>query len=148
MSAEINRQNLPIELNFKTFLDLVSEGIKDPVLNNYITLLELIQKALPTFFRFIQPVTIQNELLKPVVGILRKTGDMKQKIREASINFCLYLSHQSPVGPEFMVQQVIFELDKILVEKDEKDTSVAQSFGNSHMISSCLSLLNQYQVQT
>lgn len=53
MTAEINQKNLPIELNFKSFLELVSEGIKDPVLVNYITLLELIQKALPIFFRFI-----------------------------------------------------------------------------------------------
>lgn len=35
--------------------------------------------------------------------IIRKCTDMKQKIREASTNFCLYLSHQSPVGPEYMV---------------------------------------------
>lgn len=47
-----------------------------------------------------------------------------------------------------MVHQVILELDKILVEKDEKESSAAQSFGNSHMISSCLGLLNSYQVQT
>ena len=43
MTAEINRQNLPIEINFKTFLDLVVEGLKDPVLKNYIALLELVQ---------------------------------------------------------------------------------------------------------
>lgn len=49
---------MPIELNFKTFLEFVGEGIKDPVLHNYIALLELIQKALPIFFRFIQPTTI------------------------------------------------------------------------------------------
>ena len=42
MSAEINRTNLPIELNYKTFVDLVIEGLKDPVLNNYIALLEVI----------------------------------------------------------------------------------------------------------
>ena len=55
MSAEINCQNLPVELNFKTFLQLVSEGLKDPVLKNFISLLELVQKALPTFFRYLQP---------------------------------------------------------------------------------------------
>lgn len=43
---------------------------------------------------------------------------MKQKIREASINFSLYLSHQSPVGPEYMVQQVLAELDKALNERE------------------------------
>jgi hypothetical protein len=42
MSAEINCQSLPIELNFKTFLELVSEGLKDPVLKNYLSLLELV----------------------------------------------------------------------------------------------------------
>lgn len=49
--------------------------------------------------------------------ILRKCTDMKQKIRESSINFCLYLSHQSPVGPEYMVDQVIQELDFVQNEK-------------------------------
>lgn len=69
------------------------EGVKDPVLNNYLAVLELTQKALPTFFRYIQPGVIQNDLTKLVDEIFKKTGDMKQKIREASTNFCLYLSH-------------------------------------------------------
>ena len=43
MTTEINKQNMPIEINFKTFLDFVSEGLKDPVLKNYIQILELLQ---------------------------------------------------------------------------------------------------------
>lgn len=42
MSAEINRNNLPPELSFKTLLKFFEEGLKDPVLKNYITLLNLI----------------------------------------------------------------------------------------------------------
>jgi len=53
MSCEINKQNMPAEINFKTFLELTSLGLKDPVLKNYISILELFQKALPTFFRYI-----------------------------------------------------------------------------------------------
>jgi hypothetical protein len=87
-----------------------------------------------------------------VVGILKKTADMKQKIREASINFCLYLSHQSPVGPEFMVEQVLHELDSIQNEIKEpaqdKESNHVTTFGNSHMITSSLGLLNEYQLQT
>lgn len=113
MSAEINRQNMPAEISFKTFLEFIVEGLKDPVLKNYICLLELFQKALPTFFRYIQPHQIKADLAAIIREILRKTTDMKQKIREASINFCLYLSHQSPVGPEFMVNGVLAELDAV-----------------------------------
>ena len=83
-----------------------------------------------------------------MLPFLKKAGDMKQKIREASINFSLYLSHQSPIGPEYMVRVLIIELDKVLVDKEDKDTSVAQSYGNSHMISSCIGLLTQFQIQT
>jgi len=36
MSAEINLQNMPVEISFKTFIDFLSEGMKDPVLKNYI----------------------------------------------------------------------------------------------------------------
>jgi len=36
MSAEINKTNLPIEINFKTFIDFMILGIQDPVLKNYI----------------------------------------------------------------------------------------------------------------
>ena len=53
MSAEINRQNMPAEISLKTFLEFMVEGLKDPVLKNYIAILELLQKALPTFFRYI-----------------------------------------------------------------------------------------------
>ena len=41
MSAEINRKNLPVEDNFKVFLSFIEEGIKDPVLKNFIAVLEL-----------------------------------------------------------------------------------------------------------
>ena len=44
---------MPAEINFKTFLEFMSEGLRDPVLKNYISILELFQKALPTFFRYI-----------------------------------------------------------------------------------------------
>jgi hypothetical protein len=53
MSSEINRKNLPIEDNFKVFLEFIDEGCKDPVLKNYLAILELFQKALPIFFRYI-----------------------------------------------------------------------------------------------
>lgn len=110
---------MPPELTFKTFLELMAEGIKDPVLKNYIELLELFQKALPTFFRYIKPPMIQEETRRIIKGVLRKTADMKQKIRESSINFCLYLSHQSPVGPEYMINAVLEELDDVQNEKLE-----------------------------
>lgn len=162
MSAEINRQNMPVQVNFRTFLDFVKEGLKDPVLKNYITLLELFQKALPTFFRYIQPAAIREELRDLIKDIIRKSSDLKQKIREASINFCLYLSHQSPVGPVYMVEQVLTECDLVLnndpslsqVDKKstktnnkEQKSQVATNFGNSHLITACLHLLTDFQNQ-
>ena len=104
MTAEINRKNFPVEENFLAFLDFVEEGCKDPVLKIFLGILDLVQKALPTFFRYIQPQTIRKSLTPLVSQIIRKTSDLKAKIREASINFCLYLSHQSPIGPEAMVE--------------------------------------------
>lgn len=41
MTAEINRQNFPVEENFLVFLDFIEEGCKDPVLKNFISVLEL-----------------------------------------------------------------------------------------------------------
>ena len=55
MSAEINRKNLPAEENFSVFLKFIEEGCKDPVLKNFIAVLELLQKSLPIFFRYVQP---------------------------------------------------------------------------------------------
>ena len=55
MTSEINRKNLPIEENFKTFLEFIEEGTKDPNLKNFISILELLQKSLNVFFRYIQP---------------------------------------------------------------------------------------------
>jgi hypothetical protein len=56
--------------------------------------------------------------LAPLVSsIIQKTSDLKQKVREASINICLYLSHQSPIGPEEMISLVLGELDALSWEK-------------------------------
>eukprot|EP00347_Sterkiella_histriomuscorum_P001332 403372439 len=145
MTAEINRKNFPIEENFMVFLDFIEEGAKDPVLKNFIAILELMQKALPVFFRYLQPAQIKKDLAPLVSNIIKKTSDLKAKIREASQNFCLYLSHQSPIGPESMVNSVLTELEAVL---DQNTGNVATNLGNSHMISSCLKLLNQFQQET
>jgi hypothetical protein len=42
MYGEINRSNVPPEVSFKLFIELANEGLKDPVLKNYISVLELI----------------------------------------------------------------------------------------------------------
>ena len=63
MSAEINRKNLPIEENYRVFIKFIEEGSRDPVLKNYIQILELLQKALPIFFRYLQPAQIKKELM-------------------------------------------------------------------------------------
>ena len=55
MYGEINRNNLPPEVTFKVFMNLCEEGFKDPVLKNYLIVLELIQKALPIYFRYLKP---------------------------------------------------------------------------------------------
>jgi hypothetical protein len=53
----------------------------------------------------------------PVVSnLIKKTTDLKVKVREVAIDFCLYLSHQSPIGPEVMVNQVLSELEVVLSE--------------------------------
>ena len=93
MYGEINRSNLPPELTLKNFLQLISEGFKDPNLKNFLSLLELVQKALPIYFRYLQPPQIKQELVPLVKNTIAKTSDLKAKVREASINFCLYLSH-------------------------------------------------------
>ena len=93
MFGEINRQNLPMELTFKTFLAYCENGLNDPVLKNYILILELVQQALPCFFRNVQPEQLKHALIPLVSCILKKTSNLQQKVREASINFCLYLAH-------------------------------------------------------
>ena len=147
MYGEINRNNYPPEVSFRTFLYFAQEGLKDPVLKNYLILLELIQKALSVYFRYVQTAQIQDDLIPLVSSILAKTSDLKSKIREATINFCLYLSHQSPIGPSVMVEQVLKEL-KPIVCIDKREKGAGQGFGNSNMIASCLQLLTQYQQQT
>ena len=42
MSAEINQKNLPPEVSFKTLMKFFEDGLRDPVLKNYITILDLI----------------------------------------------------------------------------------------------------------
>ena len=54
MSGEINRNNLPPEVSFKIVPKFFEEGLKDPVLKNYITILELIQTIMPIFFRYLR----------------------------------------------------------------------------------------------
>jgi hypothetical protein len=52
------------------------------------------------------------------------------------------------IGTEVMIQHVLNELDPLSWEKDASKKDMQNTFGNSNMIVSCLSLLNQYQLQT
>ena len=53
--------------------------------------------------KILQPSMIKKDLMPVVSDLIKKTTDLKAKIREVAIEFCLYLSHQSPIGPEVMV---------------------------------------------
>ena len=108
MSTEINMSNLPVEESYRIFIDFINEAIRDPVLKNYICLMDLFRESLPIFFRHLPPQKIKNEeMIKLIRSIIHRTSDLKQKVREASTTFCLFLSHQSPLGPEVMMQLVL-----------------------------------------
>jgi len=146
MSTEVNVKNLPAEMVFQGFTEFVGEGIKDPVLKIFIRVLELVQMALPIFFRSLQPTQLKKDLMPMAIQVIKKTSDLKQKVREAAVNFCLYLSHQSPIGSEVMVTQVLSEIEGMATASGGQQ-SAATNLGNSHLFASCLHLLNQYQQQ-
>jgi hypothetical protein len=77
MSAEINRNNFPPEISFKTLLQFFAEGLKDPVLKNYISILELIQTVLPFYFRYLRGEQLKRELSPLIQIIIQKTSDLK-----------------------------------------------------------------------
>ena len=60
-------------------------------------MLELIQLSLPMYLKYLRPESINREIQPIVSKIILKTSDLKQKIREASINFCLFISHQNQI---------------------------------------------------
>lgn len=95
---------------------------------------------MPLYFKYLHQAQIKRELTPLVIMVLQKTSDLKQKIREASLNFCLWLSHQEQIGTESMLGQVCEELDSLQWEKQQN--SVQSTFGNSNMIVSCLNLLS------
>lgn len=77
--------------------------------------------------------------------MIKKTTDLKAKVREVIVEFCLYLSHQSVIGPEIMVNAVLVEVEQILTDSTAPNGSnVATNMGNSHMISSCFKMLNSF----
>ena len=44
-------------------------------------------------------------------------SDLKQKVREASTNFCLYLSHKAEIGTKKLAQLILQELEPLNWEK-------------------------------
>lgn len=48
---------------------------------------------LPFYFRYLRGEQLKRELNPLIQVIVQKTSDLKQKVREASMNICLYLSH-------------------------------------------------------
>jgi hypothetical protein len=105
---------------------------------------------MPIYFRYLQPPQIKRELMPLASLVIRKCSDMKAKVREASINFCLHLSHQSPIGPETMVDHVLAELQSIEKKPSDKLTTdkSSQNYSNNNLVASCLQLLCQLQQQT
>jgi hypothetical protein len=87
--------------------------LKDPVLKNYITILELIQSTLPIYIRNLRPEQIKREISPLITCVINKMSDLKQKVREASMNFCLYISHQVEIGCEPMIKHVLSELESV-----------------------------------
>jgi len=83
--------------------------------------------------------------------VLKKSSDLKVKVREASVKMCQWLGHQSPVGPELMATTILDELEQIIKRyqeshsgKSSKSKDSAQALGNSNMWTTCLSLLSDF----
>jgi hypothetical protein len=121
MKCEINKHNYSLDESFPILLELTQAAISDPVLKIYLSTLELIQRSLPIFFRGLSQNVIQRNILPVIETILKKTADLKVKVREASFNMLLFLSHQSPIGPEFMVKNIDADLQRMYATI--KDTS-------------------------
>ena len=170
MKCEINKFGLPIEEWFNGFCQLILEGIKDPVLKIYLSILNVMQQGLPMFFRKWPKSLFSSEESKGeesiidlgtiIREIIKKTSDLKLKLRVASKNMCIYLSHQSTVGPERMANITIEALQKMTSSPDKSKKSKAPASGsdsknqdatsslcNSTMWTSCLALLIEYQKQ-
>jgi ankyrin repeat protein len=173
MKSEINKFNLPIEECFTGFCQIILEGIKDPVLKIYLSVLNVMQQGLPMFFRKLPKATfkVSTESVAPKSGedsqeiglggiikeILKKTSDLKLKLRVASKNMCIYLAHQSTIGPEQMANVTIEALQKVTALSDKgtsksssvnsKSDDATSSLCNSTMWTSCISLLTEYQKQ-
>ena len=163
MKWEINQFNFPMDECFAGLCKLILEGIKDPVLRIYLSVLELMQKGLPIFFRKLTKHELNSSLLDNIIReILRKTNELKLKLRVASKNMCIYLSHQSPIGPEKMTNLTIEAIKQIIEIHDKGNNSrkksknkqasamidqneAQSSLCNSTMWKSCVSLLIEYQ---
>ena len=94
---------------------------------------------------YLRAEQIKKEIKPLVQHTLQRLSDHKQKVREASTNFCLYLAHKDEIGMEFMMGQVLEAVEGIQWEKTKGQND---TFGNSNMLVACLSLLDQYQTQT
>ena len=86
--------------------------MKDPVLKNYICLLDLIKSSLPLMFKNLRIELIRKELQPIVQSVIQKTADIKQKVREASINFLMQATH-SKLETSYVTDLVFSELDSL-----------------------------------
>jgi hypothetical protein len=50
-------------MTFRPIMGLFQELLKDPVLKNFIFLLDLVKSALPTYFRYLRPELVRAEVL-------------------------------------------------------------------------------------
>lgn len=121
------------------------------------------QQGLPLFFRRLSKNEFLNSSFDTIIReILYKTSDLKLKLRVASKNMCIYLAHQSTIGPEKMADITIEALKKMFKSSEPKQAKSKTSrpkleetknedaetnLSNSTMWSSCLSLLVEYQRQ-
>ena len=135
MLCEINKGNLPFEISFRQLINFFTEAMKDPVLKNYICLLDLIKSSLPLMFKNLRIEMIRKELQPIVQSVIQKTAEIKQKVREASINFLIQAA-QTKLETSFVTDLVFQELDSLELKQNQ--------FGNSNMIVSCLNLLTQF----
>lgn len=92
---------------FSTFCKFVNEGLKDVVLKVFATAVELIETALPHFFREVQGSLLKTSLEPVIATLFSKTKDMRPKCHEAAVSCMGFLAHQSPIGPQYMCEYVL-----------------------------------------
>jgi hypothetical protein len=130
----VNKAHISLKEGTPHIVFFFTEALKEPVMKNYIDAIEILKGVIMCYCKSVLEAELKLLVSSIFPLIIAKLGDLKEKVKEITLQIMIYFATQSCLGPEFVITQLL----GYITSKDMKEKNYIRIAGGLLQIMSQL----------